>query len=94
MPAGAKKINVNLTLNTQVIMEKWCIFLHASTAQWEFRRTHDEKQLSEKMVQLLHKGGYEVIYPENLNNLCCGMAFSSKGYTKAGEKKSDELEAA
>jgi D-lactate dehydrogenase len=54
----------------------------------------NEKQLSEKMVQLLHKAGYEVIYPENLNNLCCGMAFLSKGYTKAGEKKSAELEAA
>ena len=54
----------------------------------------EEKQLSEKMVQLLHKGGYEAIYPENLNNLCCGMAFSSKGYTEAGEKKSNELETA
>jgi D-lactate dehydrogenase len=54
----------------------------------------EEMQLSEKMVQLLYKGGYEVIYPENLNNLCCGMAFLSKGYTEAGEKKSDELEAA
>jgi D-lactate dehydrogenase len=53
-----------------------------------------EKQLSEKMINLLHKGGYEVIYPENLNNLCCGMAFLSKGYTGAGEKKSEELEAA
>jgi D-lactate dehydrogenase len=55
---------------------------------------NDEVQLSDKMIQLLHKGGYEIIYPENLNNLCCGMAFSSKGYTKASEKKSNELEAA
>jgi D-lactate dehydrogenase len=53
-----------------------------------------ELQLSEKMIHLLNKGGYEVIYPENLNNLCCGMAFSSKGYTDVGEKKSGELEAA
>jgi D-lactate dehydrogenase len=35
-----------------------------------------------------------VIYPENLNNLCCGMAFSSKGYIEAGERKSSELESA
>lgn len=54
----------------------------------------EEKQLSEKLVQLLHKGGYEVIYPENLNNLCCGMAFLSKGYTETGIRKSSELEAA
>jgi D-lactate dehydrogenase len=50
-------------------------------------------QLSEKMTDLLHKSGYDVIYPENMNNLCCGMAFMSKGYTGAGEKKSRELEA-
>jgi D-lactate dehydrogenase len=53
---------------------------------------NDEVQLSDKMVQLLHKGGYDVVYPENLNNLCCGMAFLSKGFTIAGQKKSDELE--
>ena len=51
-----------------------------------------EIQLTEKMVQLLNKGRYSVTYPENLNNLCCGMAFSSKGYSEAGEKKSVELE--
>ena len=54
----------------------------------------DEKQVSEEMVQLLGKAGYEPVLPENLNNLCCGMAFSSKGYTRTGEKKSAELEAA
>jgi D-lactate dehydrogenase len=51
-----------------------------------------EVQLSLKMIELLHKGGFEVIFPDNLNNLCCGMAFASKGYTEAGEKKSNELE--
>jgi D-lactate dehydrogenase len=53
-----------------------------------------ESQLSVKTVELLKKGGYEPIYPENMDNLCCGMAFLSKGYTRAGEKKSQELEAA
>ena len=51
-------------------------------------------QLTQKMVQLLTRGGYEIIYPENLNDLCCGMAFSSKGYFNAAEKKSKQLEAA
>jgi D-lactate dehydrogenase len=53
----------------------------------------EEKQLSESLKNLINKGGYEVIYPENMNNLCCGMAFSSKGYGNAGGKKSKELEA-
>jgi D-lactate dehydrogenase len=46
------------------------------------------------MIELLHKGGYEIIFPDNLNHLCCGMAFASKGYADVGKKKSDELEAA
>jgi D-lactate dehydrogenase len=53
-----------------------------------------ELQLSLKMIELLHKGGYQVIFPDNLNNLCCGMAFASKGYAEVGKKKSEELEAA
>jgi D-lactate dehydrogenase len=55
---------------------------------------NQEVQLTEKMQQLLRKGGFNIIYPEGLNKLCCGMAFSSKGYKEAGIKKSKELEAA
>ncbi len=55
---------------------------------------NDDIQLTQKMVQLLVRGGYEIIYPENLNDLCCGMAFSSKGYFDAAEKKSLQLEKA
>ena len=55
-------------------------------------RDYEEKvQLTGVMVTLLNRGGYEVIYPDNLNELCCGMAFSSKGYLDAAEKKSMQL---
>ncbi len=50
--------------------------------------------LTDKIPALLHKAGYEVIFPENLKQLCCGMAYSSKGYTAQGKEKSDELEQA
>jgi D-lactate dehydrogenase len=53
---------------------------------------NDEVQLTAKIKQLLEKAGYSIIYPGNLNNLCCGMAFSSKGYKDAGLKKSKQLE--
>ena len=42
------------------------------------RDHNDELQLSDKMVKLLNKGGYEVIYPDNLNNLCCGRHSQAK----------------
>lgn len=58
------------------------------------KKGEPDVQLTEKMVQLLEKGGYTIIYPEGIQNLCCGMAFSSKGYKDAGLKKSKELEAA
>ncbi|MDO9256863.1 MAG: FAD-binding and (Fe-S)-binding domain-containing protein [Bacteroidales bacterium] len=94
MQKGAREIKVNLKLNSDS-SRKVVYFPSCINRSMGVSSDHkEEMQLSEKMVHLLNKGGYEVIYPENLNNLCCGMAFSSKGYTEVGEKKSNELEAA
>jgi D-lactate dehydrogenase len=54
----------------------------------------NEVEITRLTEKLLLKAGYKVVYPDNLNKLCCGMAFSSKGYVEAGKKASDELEAA
>jgi len=91
MPLGAKKIEIGQSLKSanKVVYFPSCI----NRAMGVSKENRNEKQLSEKMLDLLNKGGFEVIYPENLNSLCCGMAFSSKGYTEAGQKKSNELEA-
>ena len=92
MPLGARNIDTNPTLKSprKVVYFPSCI----NRAMGVSKEHQNEKQLSEKMIELLNKGGYEVIYPEHLNTLCCGMAFSSKGYTEAGQKKSNELEVA
>lgn len=94
MPLGAKKINTSFTqpssTDQKVVYFPSCI----NRAMGVSKENRGEKQLSETMVDLLKKGGFEVIYPDHLNDLCCGMAFSSKGYTQAGTKKSQELEAA
>ena len=94
MPLGALKVDTDQDFKSEtgrkVVYFPSCIN-RAMGVSKEHRR---EQQLTGKMVQLLNKGGYEVIYPENLNQLCCGMAFSSKGYSEAGIKKSKELEAA
>lgn len=92
LPLGAKKIkltgNYVNSYPRKVVYFPSCINRSMGVSR-EYAR---EKQLTDIMVDLLHKAGYEAIYPENLNSLCCGMAFSSKGYTLAGEKKSAELE--
>jgi D-lactate dehydrogenase len=54
----------------------------------EYREALTLTQITEKLIK---KAGYEVIYPANLKHLCCGMAFSSKGYVKAGKFLSDNL---
>jgi D-lactate dehydrogenase len=50
--------------------------------------------LTAKTVELLKRAGFTIIYPENVNNMCCGMPFSSKGLKEEGHTKSSELELA
>ncbi|WP_418179497.1 FAD-binding and (Fe-S)-binding domain-containing protein [Aliarcobacter lanthieri] len=54
----------------------------------------EEKELFDITVELLQKAGYQIIFPNNLANLCCGMPFSSKGFNDASHTKSSELEEA
>jgi D-lactate dehydrogenase len=53
-----------------------------------------EDDLLNKSFALLNKAGFGVIIPENINKLCCGMAFDSKGFKKQGRQKAAELEEA
>lgn len=50
--------------------------------------------VSEKMLSILNKAGYEVVYPAGVDSLCCGMMFNSRGLKGAAAAKSTELEAA
>ena len=54
----------------------------------------NELEITRLTEVLIKRAGYTIRYPENLNKLCCGMAFSSKGYVEAGKRASDELQAA
>jgi D-lactate dehydrogenase len=50
--------------------------------------------LSTVALRLCRKAGYTVVFPERMDELCCGMAFASKGYRAEGDRKARELEAA
>ena len=58
-----------------------------------FGQYKDSKQLplSKSILNLLEKAKYDVIIPNNVNNLCCGMAFDSKGFTGVSQDKNTEL---
>ncbi|AZC16239.1 FAD-binding and (Fe-S)-binding domain-containing protein [Pseudomonas sp. CMR5c] len=51
----------------------------------------EQDSLYEKTRSLLEKAGYQVVLPDNLDNLCCGQPFASKGYATQAEDKRQEL---
>ena len=44
--------------------------------------------------RVLHKAGFEAVYPDGLDGFCCGQPFESKGLVDAADRKSAELGAA
>ena len=51
----------------------------------------EQMPLLDKTRALLEKGGFQVVFPADLDNLCCGQPFASKGYAEQGERKKQEL---
>ncbi|AZF44477.1 putative D-lactate dehydrogenase, Fe-S protein, FAD/FMN-containing [Pseudomonas sp. R1-43-08] len=53
----------------------------------------DKEQMSlyDKTRGLLEKAGYQVVFPDRQDNLCCGQPFASKGYAEQAEHKRQEL---
>ena len=49
------------------------------------------RPLAEEMKELLEKAGYEVIFPEGMDRLCCGTIWESKGLPDIADSKSEEL---
>lgn len=69
------------------------VYLAACVSRAMGPAAHDQEQepLLDKTRSLLEKAGYQVIFPEQLNDLCCGQPFASKGYAEQGERKRQEM---
>lgn len=50
--------------------------------------------LVDTMINLCEKAGYDVIFPENIDGLCCGMIWESKGMPDIADEKTAQLELA
>ena len=57
-------------------------------------KSKEEQALVNKMIALLHKAGFEVIFPPRMEQLCCGTIWESKGMMDIADKKLAELEEA
>lgn len=91
MPSGVKKIQkpiVNEDNPNKVVYFPSC----ASRCMSGPARDESEREdLPQKTISLLQKAGYTIIFPNNMDGLCCGQAFESKGFLDIADQKSAEL---
>ena len=52
----------------------------------------EQRPVFEAMLSVLEKAGYDVLFPKNMENLCCGITYESKGFFEQADQKSRELE--
>lgn len=93
-PSLPKPITINMDVQTPKSENKVVYF--PSCLSRTMGQSKDDKEqdiLFDVTISLLVKAGYEVIIPQDVENLCCGMPFSSKGFTSQANQKSAQLEA-
>jgi D-lactate dehydrogenase len=54
----------------------------------------EKRPLSQVIVSVLERAGFQAVLPKETNNLCCGQPYESKGLFDIAKSKADELEAA
>ena len=91
MPRGASRLRRSATSDPArptVVYFPSCI----NRAMGPAHGDSDARSLTTVVVEVLDRAGFNVSYPASTNNLCCGMAFASKGFTAEGDAKAQELE--
>jgi len=54
----------------------------------------EQRDLQQVILSLLEKAGMDVVIPQKVERLCCGLPFSSKGLNEPAEKALQEMEQA
>ena len=96
-PAMPKAYRVNFTLQQSQPKQELKVVYFPSCINQTMGLPKDspvDQPLVDKMLSLLKKAGYEVIFPKNMDKLCCGTIWESKGMLDIADRKSAELEAA
>ena len=96
-PAMPKAFHVDKHLEARQPKEKNKVVYFPSCINQTMGLPHkspEEMALVNKMVSLLNKAGYEIVFPKNMDKLCCGTIWESKGMMDIADRKSKELEEA
>ena len=88
--ALSKEVNKVSSNDMKVVYFPSCL----NQAMGVDKASREMKPLAEEMTELLKKAGYEVIYPEKMDSLCCGTIWESKGLPEIAHKKTMQLEQA
>ncbi|MBR2419437.1 MAG: (Fe-S)-binding protein, partial [Rikenellaceae bacterium] len=87
---GPKQGEVNEANPRKVVYFPSCINQVMGTSAMDSTK----EPLHRVMERVMRRAGFEVIYPERMEHLCCGTIWESKGFPKQADEKSAELEAA
>ena len=93
IPGPAKPVvtsNPHADGSTEVVYFPSCV----SRTMGPARGDPDQEALPEVTVRLLKKADYAVVFPEDMQRLCCGTPFESKGFVDQANSKLKELESA
>lgn len=96
-PAMPKAFHVDKHLEARQPKEKNKVVYFPSCINQTMGLPHkspEEMALVNKMVSLLNKAGYEIVFPKNMDKLCCGTIWESKGMMDIADRKSKDLEEA
>ncbi|AZZ94177.1 FAD-binding protein [Hahella sp. KA22] len=63
----------------------------ASRTMGPARGDAETRSLTEACLRLLEKAGFQVRFPSNIGQLCCGLPFASKGFPDSAQHKAEEL---
>jgi len=91
MPKGISKpefSNITKGLGKKVVYFPSCVVRTMGPAKSD----PDQRKVYEAMLSILDKSGYDVVFPKNMESLCCGMPFESKGFFEQSDKLNKELE--
>ncbi|ROL64352.1 4Fe-4S ferredoxin [Pseudomonas chlororaphis] len=90
MPQPEKAIRFSPAVSDQ---RPRVVYLAACVSRVMGPAAADKEQMSlyDKTRSLLEKAGYQVVIPDNVESLCCGQPFASKGYAEQAEHKRQEL---
>jgi D-lactate dehydrogenase len=89
-PAGARIEEIARGRARKVVYFPSCVARTMGAAPGD----PDPRPVSAAMLSVLDKAGWDVRLPSDLADLCCGLAFESKGFPRLGEEKARELERA